>query len=131
MPGLERPGHAPFSPAVREHYPRNVGTLPSPSGEGWSGSRESGHFMRLQVQVRDGVVHEARYQTYGCAPAIAAGSFLTEWVKGRTVPEALAIGPQELDRQLGGLPPARRFCAALAVDALRQALLPSRQETGP
>jgi NifU-like protein involved in Fe-S cluster formation len=114
----------PFSPMVMDHFldPRNVGTLPSPSGEGWSGSFEAGRFMRLQVLLEGGVVREARYQTYGCAPAIAAGSWLTEWVRGRTVGEARALTPAELEAGLGGLPPRRRFCAALAVDALRQAL---------
>lgn len=129
--GASRPGL--FSPTVMEHFlhPRNVGTLAAPTGEGWSGSRESGRLVRIQVRLRDGVVQEARYQTYGCAPAIAAGSFLTEWVQGRTVQEALELGPEELERQLGGLPPQRRFCAALAVDALRQALSSSSQEACP
>lgn len=102
--------------------PRNVGTFTEPSGEGWAGSLESGRFLRMQVILRGDVVQRARYQTYGCAPVIAAGSFLTEWVRGRTVEEALQFGPSELEAGLGGLPSSSRFCAALAVDALHRAL---------
>lgn len=72
--------------------------------------------------MQDHTILEARYQTYGCAPAIAAGSFLTEWVRNRPAAEALRLQPEELERMLGGLPPARRFCVALAVEALRKAL---------
>ena len=107
-----------------DHFldPRNVGTFLSPSGEGWAGSLEAGRFVRVQVLVEGDVIREARYQTYGCAPAIAAGSYLSEWVRGRSVGEAFGFTPARLEADLGGLPPRRRFCAALAVDALRQAL---------
>lgn len=119
---------APFSPTVMDHFlePRNVGTFPLPSGEGCAGSVEAGRFTRVQVLLEGDVVREARFQTYGCAPAIAAGSYLTEWVRGRRVEEALKFAPADLVWELGGLPASRRFCAALAVDALRQALLQAR-----
>ena len=115
---------ATFSPTVMEHFlePRNTGTLPSSSGEGWSGSREAGRFMRIQVLLDGDLMVEARFQTYGCAYAIASASFLTEWIRGRTVDEGLRLDPAELLQALGGVPAHRRFCAVLAIDALRKAL---------
>lgn len=135
MPGLERPGLAPFSPTVMEHFlePMNMGTLASPSGEGWSGSREAGRFMRVQVLLEGDLIRAARFQTYGCAYAIASASFLTEWVRGRTVEEGLRLEPAELIHALGAVPARRRFCAVLAVDALRNALavaIPSQSREG-
>lgn len=116
-----------------EHFlaPRNVGTFTEPSGEGWAGSLESGRFLRMQVLLKGDVVQQARYQTYGCAPVIAAGSFLTEWVRGRTVGEALQFGPSNLEAGLGGLPSSSRFCSALAVDALHRALKQGRGGPSP
>lgn len=113
-----------FSDTVLEHFrePRKVGTLLHPSGEGWAGSYEAGQFVRFQVRVEGDSVQEARFQTYGCVPAIAAGSWLAEWVEGKSVEEALGLEPADLERGLGGLPPRRRFCAALAIEAMRQAL---------
>lgn len=115
-----------FSSVVMEHFhqPRHVGELDSPTGVGQAGSLEQGRFMRFQVRVQGGVVLEARYQTYGCAPAIAAGSVLAGWVAGRTVAEALALRRDELVGLLGGLPPGRLFCADLALEALRKAVNP-------
>lgn len=116
----------PFSAVVMEHFhrPRHVGELDSPTGEGWAGSADRGRFMRFQVRVEGGVIRQARYQTYGCAPAIAAGSVLAGWVAGRPVEEALALQGPELAEMLGGLPPQRLFCADLALEALRGALAP-------
>jgi nitrogen fixation protein NifU and related proteins len=99
-----------------------VGELPEPSGEGWAGSVETSRFMWIQLRLEGGRVAEARFGTYGCAPAIAAGSFLTEWVQGRTVEEAFTASARRLCRALGGLPEHRRFCADMAVDALHAAL---------
>jgi nitrogen fixation NifU-like protein len=113
-----------FSQTVMEHFlgPRNVGELAHPSGEGWAGSPEAGRYMCLQVHLQGDSILEARYRTYGCAPAIAAGSLLTEWLRGRTVPEARALSAAELVAMLGGLPPERLFCADLALEALHDAL---------
>ena len=124
---------AAYSATVMNHFlePRNVGTFPRPSGEGWAGSAEAGPFMRFQLMMQDFTILEARYQTYGCAPAIAAGSFLPEWVRGRTAAEALRLEPPELEGLLGGLPAARRHCAALAVRALRQAVFQACGGRGP
>lgn len=78
--------------------------------------------MQIHVRVTGGRVAEARFQTYGCVPAIAAGSLLTEWAVGRVAAEALAFTAPELLDALGGLPEERRFCAELAVEALQEAV---------
>lgn len=113
-----------FSATVMEHFlePRNSGDLEAPSAEGCAGSVDEGRFVRLQLLVRGQVVQEGRFRTYGCAPAIAACSVLTEWVRGRPIAEAEALTATSLEEMLGGLPPTRRFCAELAVEALRRAL---------
>jgi nitrogen fixation NifU-like protein len=107
-----------------EHFldPRRAGSLPAHSGEGWSGSREAGRYTCVQVLVEEGRVQAARFRTYGCAPAIAAADLACQWAEGRTVEETLALSPEHLEEMLGGLPPRRRFCAALAVQALHRAL---------
>lgn len=107
-----------------EHFlhPRHTGSLVDPCGEAWSGSQESNRFMRIQVRLEDQTIADTRFGTFGCAPAIAAGSCLTEWVCGKPIAEALQVTAHDLDRMLGGLPPARAYCADLAVDALRGAI---------
>ena len=121
-----------LSPIVMEHFmhPRNSRSLDRPSGEGWSGSQQTSRYMRVQVCVDDGHVTEASFATYGCAPAIAAGSFLTDWTLGRTVAEALQTRADWLRQQLGGLPTARAYCADLAVDALHAAVRLATKEEG-
>lgn len=102
--------------------PKNVGDLSEPYGEGLAGSMARGVFMQIHVRVADHRVVDARYRTYGCVPAIAAGSVMTEWVHGRSVDDALAFTPAQLTSALGGLPRERRFCAELAIEALRSAV---------
>lgn len=113
-----------FSTIVMDHFqnPRNVGTLTPHTGFGQAGSMQAGRFVQVTVRVEQGVILAARFKTFGCVPAIAAGSVLTEWVEGLTVAEARAVSPQHLIDRLGGLPPQRNFCAALAVEALRNSL---------
>lgn len=114
----------PFSDEVMRAFsdPKNVGDLSEPYGEGMAGSLKRGVFMQIHVRVLEDRVVEARYRTYGCVPAIAAGSVVTEWVRGRAVDEAMAFTPAELTSALGGLPQDRRFCAELAIEALRSAV---------
>jgi NifU-like protein involved in Fe-S cluster formation len=113
-----------FSDVVLDHFrhPRHTEALQAPDGEGWSGSVESSRFMRIQVRLQHGLIRQASFATYGCAPAIAAGSYLCEWCIGRRVEDVRSMTADALENALGGLPEARRFCAALAVEALHQAL---------
>lgn len=110
--------------ALMDHFesPRNVGRLAAPTAVGVAGTPGAGPFLVLQLTIDGGRVLAARYQTYGCGHAIAAGSVLTELIMGRTVAECLRLTDEEVSGALGGLPPHKFFCAGLAIEALGSAL---------
>jgi nitrogen fixation NifU-like protein len=116
-----------YSDKVIDHYenPRNVGTLDKDSskvGTGMVGAPACGDVMRLQIQVGDdGVIEDAKFKTYGCGSAIASSSLLTEWVKGKTLEQALEIKNQEIADELA-LPPVKVHCSVLAEDAIKAAI---------
>ncbi len=116
-----------YSEKVLDHYenPRNVGNLDNadPSvGTGMVGAPACGDVMRLQIRVNDlGVIEDARFKTYGCGSAIASSSLLTEWVKGKTLAEALEIKNQQIADELA-LPPVKVHCSVLAEDAIKAAI---------
>jgi nitrogen fixation NifU-like protein len=108
-----------------DHFadPRNVGALPDADIVGTAGEPGRGNYIVLYFKLDGEVIVECGFETFGCAPAIAAGSMVTELMKGRSVAEALKLTPEELESALGGLPLGRRHCAGLAVEALREGLL--------
>jgi nitrogen fixation NifU-like protein len=117
-----------YSDKVVDHYnnPRNVGTLDKNStevGTGLVGAPECGDVMRLQIRVNPEtqVIEEAKFKTFGCGSAIASSSLATEWIKGRTVEDALAIRNTEIVKELS-LPPVKIHCSVLAEDAIRAAI---------
>src|ERR1700760_3056243 len=116
-----------YSEKLLDHYenPRNVGTLDKddPSvGTGLVGAPACGDVMRLQIRVSpEGVIEDARFKTFGCGSAIASSSLATEWIKGRTVEDALAIKNTEIVKELS-LPPVKIHCSVLAEDAIRAAI---------
>jgi nitrogen fixation protein NifU and related proteins len=115
-----------YSDKVLDHYnnPRNVGTLDKSSpnvGTGLVGAPECGDVMKLQIKVEGGVITDAKFKTFGCGSAIASSSLATEWVKGKTIDEALAIKNTEIVRELS-LPPVKIHCSVLAEDAIRAAI---------
>jgi len=112
-----------YSEIVLDHFraPRNVGMMRSPDAVGESEDGSCGDLARLFLRVVDGRVAEARFQTYGCGPSIAASSLATELARGRSVEELPALTAEALERALGGLPPDRRHAASLAVGALHAA----------
>jgi len=115
-----------YSDKVLDHYnnPRNVGSLDKKSpdvGTGLVGAPECGDVMKLQIQVKDGVIVDAKFKTFGCGSAIASSSLATEWIKGRTVESALAIQNMEIVKELA-LPPVKIHCSVLAEDAIRAAI---------
>jgi len=116
-----------YSEKVIDHYenPRNVGVLDKNSenvGTGMVGAPACGDVMRLQIQVNDnGVIEEARFKTYGCGPAIASSSLVTEWLKGKTLDEAQAIKNIDIATELA-LPPVKVHCSVLAEDAIKAAI---------
>lgn len=116
-----------YSDKVLDHYnnPRNVGSLDKNSpqvGTGIVGAPECGDVMKLQVRVNnDGVIEEAKFKTFGCGSAIASSSLATEWLKGKTVDEALGIKNTDIVNELS-LPPVKIHCSVLAEDAIKAAI---------
>ncbi|HIA38636.1 MAG TPA: Fe-S cluster assembly scaffold IscU [Planctomycetes bacterium] len=115
-----------YSDKVIDHYenPRNVGSLDKESsdvGTGVVGAPECGDVMKLQVQIEEGVIIDAKFKTFGCGSAIASSSLATEWLKGKTVEEATAIRNVDIVEELA-LPPVKIHCSVLAEDAIKQAI---------
>src|SRR5258705_12459300 len=117
-----------YSNKVVDHYenPRNVGWLPKDDGNfgtGLGGAPEGGDVMKLQVKVNPetGVIVDAKFKTFGCGSAIASSSLATEWLKGKTVEQALAIKNTEIVAELS-LPPVKIHCSVLAEDAIKAAI---------
>ena len=118
----------PYSTKVLDHYsnPRNVGSFDAADptvGTGLVGAPECGDVMKLQIKVNadTGVIEDAKFKTFGCGSAIASSSLATEWLKGKTVDEALAIKNTEIVEELA-LPPVKVHCSVLAEDAIKAAL---------
>jgi Fe-S cluster assembly scaffold IscU len=125
-----------YSDKVVDHYnnPRNVGTLDKGSqevGTGLVGAPECGDVMRLQIKVNPEtqVIEEAKFKTFGCGSAIASSSLATEWIKGRTVDDALAIKNTDIVKELS-LPPVKIHCSVLAEDAIRAAIGDWKKKNG-
>ena len=123
-----------YSDKVIDHYtnPRNVGTLDKSKesvGTGLVGAPECGDVMRLQIEVEDGIITDAKFKTFGCGSAIAASSLATEWIKGRTIEEAVAIDNMDLVEELA-LPPVKIHCSVLAEDAIKAAINDYRKKQG-
>ena len=117
-----------YSNKVIDHYnnPRNVGSMDKSSAEvgtGLVGAPECGDVMKLQIKVNPttNVIEDAKFKTFGCGSAIASSSLATEWVKGKTIDEALAIKNTEIVKELS-LPPVKIHCSVLAEDAIRAAI---------
>jgi nitrogen fixation NifU-like protein len=117
-----------YSSKVIDHYenPRNVGSLPKNDpnvGTGLVGAPECGDVMKLQVKVNPetGVIDDAKFKTFGCGSAIASSSLATEWLKGKTVDQALAIKNTDIVNELS-LPPVKIHCSVLAEDAIKAAI---------
>ncbi len=117
-----------YSDKVLDHYnnPRNVGSLDKSSasvGTGMVGAPECGDVMKLQIKVNDesGIIEDAKFKTFGCGSAIASSSLATEWLKGKTVDQALEIKNTDIVNELS-LPPVKIHCSVLAEDAIKAAI---------
>ena len=115
-----------YSSKVLDHYenPRNVGKLDDDDenvGTGMVGAPACGDVMRLQIKVKNNIITDAKFKTYGCGSAIASSSLLTEWVKGRSLEEATAIKNMDIAEELS-LPPVKIHCSVLAEDAIKAAI---------
>jgi nitrogen fixation NifU-like protein len=124
-----------YSDKVMDHYenPRNVGSFDKADtdvGTGMVGAPACGDVMKLQIKVNDqGVIEDARFKTYGCGSAIASSSLLTEWVKNKTIDEALQIKNTDIAEELA-LPPVKVHCSVLAEDAIKAAIEDYKSKKG-
>ena len=123
-----------YSDKVLDHYenPRNVGSFAKEEagiGTGMVGAPACGDVMKLQIKVgADGVIEDAKFKTYGCGSAIASSSLVTEWVKGKTVKQALEIKNTQIAEELA-LPPVKIHCSILAEDAIKAAVADYKKKT--
>jgi nitrogen fixation NifU-like protein len=124
-----------YSEKVLDHYenPRNVGSFNKDDinvGTGMVGAPACGDVMKLQIKVgEDGVIEDAKFKTYGCGSAIASSSLVTEWLKGKSLDEAMTIKNSDIAEELA-LPPVKIHCSVLAEDAIKAAIADLRQKQG-
>ena len=123
-----------YSEKVLDHYsnPKNVGTLDKGKqnvGTGLVGAPECGDVMRLQIEVVDNIIVDAKFKTFGCGSAIASSSVATEWLKGKTIETALTIDNMDLVEELN-LPPVKIHCSVLAEDAIKSGINDYRKKQG-
>ncbi|HIG12760.1 MAG: Fe-S cluster assembly scaffold IscU [bacterium] len=130
-----------YSDKVLDHYnqPRNVGSLDKKKtsvGTGVVGAPECGDVMKLQIEVEGDMIMDAKFKTFGCGSAIASSSLATEWIKGKTIDEAMQIQNTEIVEELS-LPPVKIHCSVLAEDAIKSAIAdykskqPKNQDSEP
>jgi nitrogen fixation NifU-like protein len=113
-----------YSEKVMEHFmkPRNVGTIENPDGYGKVGNPVCGDLMEMFITVKDDIIQDIKFRTFGCGSAIATSSMVTEMAKGMHVDEAMKITRGDVADELEGLPPRKMHCSNLAADALREAI---------
>ena len=113
-----------YSDKVMEHFrnPRNVGEMENPDGIGKVGNPTCGDIMEMYIKVKDNVIVDAKFKTFGCGAAIATSSMITEMVKGKTIEEALKVTNKMVVEALDGLPPVKVHCSVLGEDAMKSAI---------
>ena len=115
---------APYSEKVMEHFsaPRNVGEIKDADGTGEIGNPTCGDMMTFYIKVKDDVIEDVKFKTFGCGAAIAVSSMVSEMAKGKTLDEALKITNKDVAEELGGLPKNKMHCSNLGADALHMAI---------
>jgi nitrogen fixation NifU-like protein len=113
-----------YSKKLMDHFtnPRNVGEMTDADGIGMEGNPTCGDTMKIFIKVKDDIITEAKFQTFGCGAAIAVSSMITEMAKGKTLTEALSITKESVADALDGMPPQKMHCSNLGSDALRKAI---------
>jgi len=113
-----------YSQTVMDHFtnPRNVGEMPDPDGVGEVGNPSCGDIMTFFIKVKDNVIEDVKFKTFGCGAAIAVSSMISEMAKGKTLEEALKISNKDVAVQLEGLPQTKMHCSNLGADALHAAI---------
>ena len=113
-----------YTDTVMDHFmhPRNVGEIENPDGVGQVGNAKCGDIMKMYLKIKDGVIEDVKFETFGCGSAIASSSMATELIKGKTVDEALKLTNKAVVEALEGLPPVKVHCSVLAEQAVKAAL---------
>ena len=113
-----------YSEKVMDHFmnPRNVGEIGDADGVGQVGNPKCGDIMKMYLKIKDGIIEDAKFKTFGCAAAVATSSMATELIKGKTVEEALELTNKAVAESLDGLPPVKMHCSNLAEEAVRAAI---------
>ena len=113
-----------YTDTVMDHFmhPRNVGEIPDADGVGQVGNAKCGDIMKMYLKIKDGVIEDVKFETFGCGSAIASSSMATEMIKGKTIDEALAVTNRQVVEALGGLPAHKLHCSVLAEEAIKSAL---------
>ena len=103
-------------------HPRNVGEIPDADGVGQVGNAKCGDIMKMYLKIKDGVIEDVKFETFGCGSAIASSSMATEMIKGKTIDEALAVTNRQVVEALGGLPAHKLHCSVLAEESIKTAM---------
>ena len=113
-----------YSDIVMDHFmhPRNVGEIPDADGVGQVGNAKCGDIMKMYLKIRDNVIQDVKFETFGCGSAIASSSMATELIKGKTIEEALAVTNKQVVDALGGLPAYKLHCSVLAEESIKAAV---------
>ena len=113
-----------YTDTVMDHFmhPRNVGEIKDPSGVGEVGNAKCGDIMKMYLKIKDNVIEDVKFETFGCGSAIASSSIATEMIKGKTIDEALAVTNKQVVDALGGLPAHKLHCSVLAEEAIKSAV---------
>ena len=121
-----------YNDTVMDHFmnPRNVGDLENPDGTGTYGSPVCGDMMQIQIKVKDDVITDVKFKTFGCGSAIASSSMATSMIIGKSIDEALAISNKQIIEELGGLPAVKVHCSVLADHAIKSAIYDYAQKNG-
>ena len=113
-----------YSDIVMDHFmhPRNVGEIENPDGVGQVGNAKCGDIMKMYLKIRDNVIQDVKFETFGCGSAIASSSMATEMIKGKIIDEALAVTNRQVVDALGGLPAHKLHCSVLAEESIKSAI---------
>lgn len=113
-----------YTETVMDHFthPRNVGEIPDADGIGEIGNAKCGDIMKMYLKIKDNVITDVKFETFGCSSAIASSSIATEMIKGKTIEEALAVTNKQVVDALGGLPAHKLHCSVLAEEAIKAAV---------
>ena len=113
-----------YTETVMDHFmhPRNVGEIENPDGVGQVGNAKCGDIMKMYLKIRDNVIQDVKFETFGCGSAIASSSMATEMIKGKTIDEALAVTNRQVVDALGGLPAHKLHCSVLAEESIKSAI---------